>query len=80
MKAKVVNGKVEFLLKAGTHLVRNSSTDLKAVQTIIDNGNIEASDVAGYDIKVKSRVGNEVFYFKVEKPKRKVRKNEESIQ
>lgn len=79
MKVKIVNGKVEFLLKAGTHLVKDSSTKVGVIQEIIDHGRVEDSDISGYNIKVTSKVGNEVFYFNVVKPKRK-KADEETVQ
>ena len=81
MKVKVENGKVEFLLKAGTHLVKNYTTDIKLVQKMIDTGEVTDSEIEGYDIVVKTRYGNETYYFKVEKPKqRKKVTDEKTIQ
>lgn len=82
MKVKVENGKVEFLLRAGTHLVRNTTTEVKTIQNMIDKGTVEDSDVEGFDIKVTARVqlNNETYYFKVERPRRKkVSTDEEAV-
>lgn len=73
-RLKNINGKVNFLLRAGKDLVKNQMA-IASAQHIIDTGKMKKSDVPGYPINIDDK-----WYFEGEIIKKTTAQKEDSAE